>query len=187
MHCYYTLFSPLQAHRKHAEFLNKKIEMYDELAIVVGKDTATGSFSKLYVDIENKLDNGDSIEFVANNGEEVVVDKGKNSVESSTTGSGISKSHKRGRAPPSDDSVLTNLSDQLKEIVVALKEINRGLVDYIALYFEVMAMLADGYSKNMLATAFDHLCENKKVARGFLAKNAKLRNLWMDSFLFTHL
>ena len=116
-----------------------------------------------------------------------MVDKGKNAVESSTTGSGISKSRKRGRAPPSDDSVLTNLSDQLKEIVVALKEINRGLVDYIALYFEVMAMLADGYSKNMLATAFDHLCENKKVARGFLAKNAKLRKLWMDSFLFTHL
>ena len=42
-------FSPLQAHRKHAEFLNKKIEMYDKLAIVVGKDTATGSFSKSYV------------------------------------------------------------------------------------------------------------------------------------------
>ena len=70
---------------------------------------------------------------------------------------------------------------------MALKEINQELVDYIALYFEVMAMLADGYSKNMLATAFDHLCENKKVARGFLAKNAKLRKLWMDSFLFTHL
>ena len=161
--------------------------MYDELAIVVGKDTATGSFSKSYVDIENELDNGDSIEFVADNGEEGVVDKGKNAIESSTTGSEISKSCKRGRAPPSDDSVLTNLSDQLKEIVVALKEINRGLVDYIALYFKVMAMLADGYSKNMLATAFDHLCENKKTTQGFLAKNAKLRKLWMDSFLFTHL
>ena len=57
------------------EYLNKKIEMYDDLAIVVGKDTAMGSFSKLYVDIENELDNGDSIEFVADNGEEGVVDK----------------------------------------------------------------------------------------------------------------
>ena len=36
----------LQAHRKHAEFLNKRIEMYDELAIVVGKDMATGSLAK---------------------------------------------------------------------------------------------------------------------------------------------
>nr|POE99109.1 hypothetical protein CFP56_58012 [Quercus suber] len=113
-----------RTHRKHVEYLNKKIEMYDELDIVVGKDTSMGSFSKLYVDIENKPDNGDSTEFVADNVEEGVVDKGKNAVESSTTGLGIFKSCKRGRAPPSEDSVLTNLSDQLKEIVVALKEIN---------------------------------------------------------------
>ena len=141
----------------------------------------------IYVDIENEPNNGDNTEFVADNGEEGVVDKGKNAVESSTTGLGISKSCKRGCAPPSDDSVLTNLSDQLKEIAVALKEINRGLVDYTALYSEVMAMVADGYSEDMLATAFDHLCENKKAAQGFLAKNAKLRKLWMDSFLFTQL
>ena len=139
------------------------------------------------MDIKNESDNGDSAEFVADNVEEGVVEKGKNAVESSTTRSGISKSRKRGRAPPSDDSVLTNLSDQLKEIVVALKEINRGLVDYTTLYSEVMAMVADGYREDMLATAFDLLCENKKAARGFLAKNATLRKLWMDSFLFTQL
>ena len=161
--------------------------MYDELAIVVGKDTTMGSFSKLYVDIENKPDNGGSTEFVADNGGNGVVDNGKNAVESSTIGSGISKSRKRGCAPPSDDSVLTNLFDQLKEIAMALKEINQGPVDYTALHSEVMAMVADGYSEDMLATTFDHLYENKKVARGFLAKNAKLRKLWMDSFLFTRL
>ena len=70
---------------------------------------------------------------------------------------------------------------------MALKEINQGLVDYTALYSEVMAMVADGYNEDMFATAFDHLCENKKATQGFLAKNAKLRKLWMDSFLFTHL
>nr|POF27039.1 hypothetical protein CFP56_31983 [Quercus suber] len=98
--------------------------------------------------------NGDIAEFVADNVEEGVVDKGRNA---------------------------------LKEISVALKEINRGPVDYIALYSEVMAMMVDGYSEDMLAIAFDHLCENKKAARGFLAKNAKLRKLWMDNFLCTHL
>ena len=180
--------SPLQVHRKHAEYLNKKIEMYDELAIVVGKDTAIGGFSKSYVDLENALDNGDSAEFVADNVEEGVVEKGKNVVESSTTRSGISKSRKRGRAASNaDDSVLIDLSDQLKEIAVTLKEINRGPVDYTALYNEVMAMMADGYSEDMLATAFDHLCENEKVARGFLAKNARLRKLWLDGFLFSQL
>ena len=81
MHCYYTFISSLQAHRKHAEYLNKKIEMYDELAIVVEKDTAMGGFSRSYVDIENKPDNGDSAEFVVDNMEEGVVEKGKNAVE----------------------------------------------------------------------------------------------------------
>ena len=75
-------------HRKHAEYLNKKIEMYDELTIVVGKDTAMGGFSKSYVDIENEPDNGDNAKFVADNVEEGVVEKGKNAIESSTTGSG---------------------------------------------------------------------------------------------------
>ena len=165
MHCYYTFLSPLQAHQKHAEYLNKKIEVYDELTIVVGKDTATGGFSKSYVDLEHELDNGDSAEFVVDNVEEGVVEKGKNAVELSTTGSGISKSRKRGRAASNaDDSVLTDLSDQLKEIAVALKEINRSPVDYTTLYNEVMAMMADGYSEDMLATTFDHLCENEKTA-----------------------
>ena len=180
--------SPLQVHRKHAKYLNKKIEMYDELAIVVGKDTATGGFSKSYMDLENEPDNGDNAKFVADNVEEGVVEKGKNAVESSTTRSGISKSHKRGRAPSNaDDSVLTDLSNQLKEIAVALKEINRGSMDYTALYNEVMAMMADGYSEDILATAFDHLCENERVARGFLAKNSRLRKLWLDGFLFSQL
>ena len=82
--------SPLQAHRKHAEYLNKRIDMYDELAIVVEKDTAMGGFSKSYVDLEHESNNGDSAEFVADNVEEGVVEKGKNAVESSTTRSGIS-------------------------------------------------------------------------------------------------
>ena len=162
--------------------------MYDELAIVVGKDTAIGGFSKSYVDLEHAPDNGDSAEFVADNVEECVVEKGKNTVESSITGSGISKSRKRKHAASNaDESVLTDLSDQLKEIAVALKEINRSPVDYTTLYNEVMAMMADGYSEDMLATAFDHLCENEKTARGFLTKNARLRKLWLDSFLFSQL
>ena len=83
-HCYYTFLPPLQAHRKHAEFLNKKINMYDELAIVVGKDTATWGFSKSYVDLEHEPHNTDkSAEYVADNVEEDVVEKGKNTVESS--------------------------------------------------------------------------------------------------------
>ena len=182
-----TLGSEQAAHHKHVEFLNKKIEMYNELAIVVGKDMAMGSFAKSYVDLDTRQENDDGTEIVADNGEKGVVDKGekrKNTVESSTTRSTVSKSCKKGRAPPIDDSVLTDLSNQLKEIVVALKEINQGPIDYTNFYSEVMAMASDRYSEDMLATVFDHLCENKKAAKGFLAKNAKLRKLWMDSCFF---
>ena len=100
--------------------------MYDDLAIVVGKDMATGSFAKSYVDHDTQQDNGDDIEIVADNGKDGVVDKGekgKNVVESSTIGSTVSKSSKKCHAPPSDDTVLTDLSYQLKEIALALKEI----------------------------------------------------------------
>ena len=141
------------------------------------------------MDLENEPNNGDSAaEFVVDNVEEGVVEKGKNTVESSTTGSGISKSCKRGRATSNaDESVLTDLSDQLKEVDVALKEINWGPVDYTAIYNEIMAMMANGYSEDMLATAFDHLCENEMTARRFLAKNARLRKMWLDGFLFSQL
>ena len=51
----------------------------------MGKDTATGGFSKSCVDLKNEPDNEDNAEFVADNVEESVVEKGKNVVESSTT------------------------------------------------------------------------------------------------------
>ena len=70
---------------------------------------------------------------------------------------------------------------------MALKEINWGPIDYNNLYAEVMAMVANVYGEDMLAIAFDHLCENEKAARGFLAKNVKLRKLWMNGYLFTRL
>ena len=127
---------------------------------------------------------------VADKVEKGVVDKGekrKHVVESSTTRSTASKSRKRGCTPCNDDSALTDLSSQLMKIVVTLKEINRGLIDYTSLYIEVMAMVDEGYSMDILATSFDHLCENKKAARGFLAKIAKLRKLWIDNCFFTQL
>ena len=68
---------------------------------------------------------------------------------------------------------------------MALKEINREPVDYNSLYAKVMVMVADGYNENVLTIAFNYLCENEKAAKGFLAKNAKLRKFWMDGYLFT--
>ena len=59
--------SPLQAYHKYVEFWNKRIEMYDELTIVMGKDMVIGNFVKSYIDIE----------IMGDNGEKGVVDKGE--------------------------------------------------------------------------------------------------------------
>ena len=47
-----------------------------------------------------------------------------------------------------------------------------------------MAMTVAGYSEYILASVFEHLCENKKATSGFLAKNAKFQKFWLDCFYF---
>ncbi|KAL2922809.1 L10-interacting MYB domain-containing protein, partial [Bienertia sinuspersici] len=37
----------------HEKYLNKKIDMYEEISIVVGKDMARGNYSKTFGDIQN--------------------------------------------------------------------------------------------------------------------------------------
>ena len=40
-----------QAHPNHDKYLNKKLDMYEAMTIVVGKDMATGNYAKSYADI----------------------------------------------------------------------------------------------------------------------------------------
>ncbi|XP_061953625.1 uncharacterized protein At2g29880-like [Populus nigra] len=41
----------VKAHPNHDKYLNKKLDMYEAMAIVVGKDMATGNYAKSYADI----------------------------------------------------------------------------------------------------------------------------------------
>ncbi|KAK5826115.1 hypothetical protein PVK06_021025 [Gossypium arboreum] len=45
-----------KAHKKYEPFLNKSIDHYDEMALVVGQDKATWSFARIFADID--LDDG---------------------------------------------------------------------------------------------------------------------------------
>jgi len=40
-----------QAHPNHDKYLNKKLDMYEAMTIVVGKDMAIKNYTKSYVDI----------------------------------------------------------------------------------------------------------------------------------------
>ncbi|XP_021717393.1 uncharacterized protein LOC110685218 [Chenopodium quinoa] len=42
----------IQQYPSHEKYLNKKIDMYDEISIVAGKDIARGNFSKTFGDIQ---------------------------------------------------------------------------------------------------------------------------------------
>ncbi|KAH1098062.1 hypothetical protein J1N35_014983 [Gossypium stocksii] len=54
-------YEKVQAHKKYEPFLNKSIDHYDEMALVVGKDMATGSFTKTFADIDLDDGNQDSV------------------------------------------------------------------------------------------------------------------------------
>ncbi|MFQ6643251.1 hypothetical protein Gotur_018710 [Gossypium turneri] len=47
-----TYDAAVMAHKKYEPFLNKSIDHYDEMALVVGKDMATGSFARTFADID---------------------------------------------------------------------------------------------------------------------------------------
>ncbi|MFQ6622189.1 hypothetical protein Gotur_001883 [Gossypium turneri] len=47
-----TYDAAVMAHKKYEPFLNKSIDHYDEMTLVVGKDMAAGSFARTFVDID---------------------------------------------------------------------------------------------------------------------------------------
>ncbi|MFQ6657802.1 hypothetical protein Gotur_027329 [Gossypium turneri] len=56
-----TYDAAVMAHKKYEPFLNKSIDHYDEMALVVGKDMATRSFSRTFPDIDLDDGNQDSV------------------------------------------------------------------------------------------------------------------------------
>ncbi|MFQ6653577.1 hypothetical protein Gotur_024902, partial [Gossypium turneri] len=47
-----TYDTAMMAHKKYEPFLNKSIDHYDEMTLVVGKDMATESFARIFADID---------------------------------------------------------------------------------------------------------------------------------------
>ncbi|MFQ6636512.1 hypothetical protein Gotur_014043 [Gossypium turneri] len=64
-----TYDAAVMAHKKYEPFLNKSIDHYDEMALVVGKDMATGSFARTFADIDLDDGNQDSVSVDCDNEE----------------------------------------------------------------------------------------------------------------------
>ena len=75
---------------------------------------------------------------------------------------------------------MKEVAEQLKEVAATFKAFNKGSIDANHLYEEIMKM--EGYDEVVLASAFDHLMYDEQAARSFLAKNARLRKIWLEEF-----
>ncbi|PPS13915.1 hypothetical protein GOBAR_AA06673 [Gossypium barbadense] len=64
-----TYDAAMMAHKKSELFLNKSIDHYDEMTLVVGKDKATWSFSRTFSDIDLDDGNQDSVPIDGDNEE----------------------------------------------------------------------------------------------------------------------
>lgn len=161
----------ITAHPTHEKYLNKKIAMYNELALVAGRDMATGCFAKQFgdVDLPSFGDSDFSTE----------LDDGNDN-----TTKGIEDpsrfNRKRSRATSKDDR-FAMLSEQIGEVANAIKKMSQNQLDVAELYKEVMEV--EGFDEATLAHAFDYLVDNERVAKAFIVKSVKLKKLWLEDFL----
>ncbi|CAL5349339.1 unnamed protein product [Camellia sinensis] len=103
------------ARPEHQQYLNKKIEFYDETAVVIGRDMATGNFAKSFVNIDAEAKIVESIDF----GIDVEDVAKRKYVTSSSEISSEARSHKRNHCDQ-DDS-YDKLSEQIGEVASAKK------------------------------------------------------------------
>ncbi|KAH1083407.1 hypothetical protein J1N35_023168 [Gossypium stocksii] len=161
------------AHKKYEPFLNKSIDHYDEMALVVGKDMATGSFARTFADIDLDDDNIDSVPIDCENEatEEVITN-----VSSSST-----SKRKRKKAQESvEDEQIKFVSEQLGEIANALKQFTADKTPH--LYEEVMSMEIEGFDDDFLCSVFDYLVSHESEAKAFLVKSKKHIKIWLQKF-----
>uniref|UniRef100_A0A803N906 Myb/SANT-like domain-containing protein n=1 Tax=Chenopodium quinoa TaxID=63459 RepID=A0A803N906_CHEQI len=149
----------------HEKYLNKKIDMYDEISIVAGKDIARGNFSKTFGDIQTN-----------SSGQPSTIE-----VEPTKSDSATSRYHKKRSRNEEEEGDTRHISTQLGEVVSALKKFSDNQLDVEKLYGEIMKM--DNVDEAVRVAAFDHLVEREMLARAFLTKSEALRKLWVQNFV----
>jgi hypothetical protein len=118
-----------QAHPNHDKYLNKNLDMYEAMTIVVEKDMATGNYIKSFADInleENIEVQSISIE---NEGEYEETSKGKETSSFSTQ----KRQHKKRNQMYEDDSV-EKLSKKIGDVAFAIQSLSKNQLDVNEIY-----------------------------------------------------
>ncbi|XP_031096848.1 uncharacterized protein LOC116001088 [Ipomoea triloba] len=172
-----TYMELISATPKYETILNRKIEYYDEMSIVVGRDCAVGRFAKSFADIElestNEVDDITPENLHDQNDEET---RGKTSVSTATS------SQKSGRKRKSLDLKVDEMAKQLGNIASAIKSLSTSGIDESELYQQVMTIGAD-FHEDDLCKAFEFLMTNEVQARIFKVKSSSLKRKWIESFI----
>jgi len=149
--------------------------MYDEMAVVVGKDVTRGSYAKSFNDIVQTREETINLEEKDNGDSDTVKKNDKQSTSS------VPVESRRGRKRAhEDDTDLQTISAQMGDVAAALQMISKSKLDIDLLYQEVMRI--EGFEEEFLGSDFDHLVEHKNLGKGFLAKNYRLKRIWLEKF-----
>ncbi|KAL9380593.1 hypothetical protein Peur_026250 [Populus x canadensis] len=168
-----------EAHPNHDKYLNKKLDMYETMTIVVGKDMATGNYAKSYVDVNLEENTEKQSISIKNEGEYEETSKGKE-----TSSSNTQKRQHRKRNRMYEDDGVEKLSKHIGDVALAIQSLSKNQLDVNALYTKVMKI--EGFDEITLGEAFDHLVQNEMLAKAFMVKNANLRKIWVQNFVNQH-
>nr|XP_009788070.1 PREDICTED: uncharacterized protein LOC104235933 isoform X1 [Nicotiana sylvestris]XP_009788071.1 PREDICTED: uncharacterized protein LOC104235933 isoform X1 [Nicotiana sylvestris] len=166
------------AHPTHEKFINRNIEIFEEMSLVCGNDRARGDCAKslddIGLDCSSEKGNDNDIE-------EPSKEKNVQDVVSET--SQVKASRKRSRFSDVQD-VVGDISTKLGEVAATISKIDDSQLDVTRLYEEIMA--TEGYEEEFLFEAFDYLVQSDMLAKAFMAKNQNLRKVWLERFKRQH-
>ena len=148
----------------------------EEMGWVFGKDMVTWNSAEPFCDI----DSDKRIIDLESNGLDIDFEKASKGKQVSSSNAALSqaRSHRKSdHANVSEDATYDKLSQQLE---LAMKKLKKDQLDVKELYEEVMKI--EMFDEVMLADAFDYLVDNERIAKAFMAKNTRLRILWLESF-----
>ncbi|MFQ6661479.1 hypothetical protein Gotur_029631 [Gossypium turneri] len=155
-------------------FLNKSIDHYDEMALIVGKDMTTGSFVRTFADIDLDDGNQDSVPVDWDN-EEV------EEVRTNVSSSGTSKRKRKNVQESVVDEQIKFVGEQLSKIANALEQFTADKTPQ--LYEEVMSIEEEGFDDDFLCSVFDYSVSHEFEAKAFLVKSKKYKKKnWLQKF-----
>jgi hypothetical protein len=159
-------------------YLNKKLDMYKAMTIIVGKDMATRNYVKSDADINLKENTKVQSISIENETEYEETSKGKKTSSSSAQ----KRQHGKRNRMYEDDGV-EKLSKK-RDVAFAIQSLSKNKLDVNELYIEVMKI--EDFDEITLGDAFDHLVQNEMLAKAFMAKSSNLRKIWIQNFASQH-